>query len=520
MRLSRLPFFRMGEKMTTRSFSIIFGFLIISAALASDTPETHDVLAKWRGGSLSREHFIQEYDPDEAILKAGGRNLIKAVYKASFQEIYGALALASGIHESPAFLEELESWRRKHLASTFIERHRPTLEFSVEELRAEYERQREERFTSSGVADLDVLFVRCRAAEVGNCKERMSSYQSRLEDGERVSVLITEEKARSGEANGSFKKVPLTSLSTELREAVLRTSDEGLTELISTPQGFFLIRVSSLEKPASIPFEKARKVIRKELVREKEAEWRRQEGESIRLALRESDTSALDETSLFALAAREARVHLEASFISAERDRRRWMLADAGFLEDHLLLPSDEKVREDLKDPKVRIEHEKRSFLLAVVSAKKARDQLVEKADFLRQEIESAEDPAEKLHQLAREDGAVKVFRIPEILFSEWRRIHPSFSQKAFELAVPSWIGPLALRESFVVSGEVAGSKEDLSIPAGVGFIVIEEVSLRPIEEIREDYYRKARHNIGSMSSFEEFVAPRWDFELLVETTP
>ncbi len=493
----------------------LFGLCL--AAFGQAQPENVD-LARWAGGNLSREHFIRDYDPDEEMLKKGGEGLAKAVCKASLQEVYGAEARKAGLERDPTFLEELEKWQRRRLARVYGERNGPRSDFSREELLAAYTARREERYTTSGAADLHILFVRCDPETKAICGRRMETMQERFRAGEELQILIAEERSRSGEANGFFEEVPLTRLSSDLRGAVLATSGAEFTPTISTPQGLFWLRVSVLERPKPIPFEQVKNRLERELRRERMTEWRQREVESLGEEI--TGASAMEEEALFAVAARRQHLHLEASFLEAERRRRRWLLADAAFFRDGKILPTDEEILKSLEEESVRRTYEIRHLLVGVVSAAETRDQLYPVAEGVLDKLKNSPNPGETLKRLAAANEAIETYTFKKLMLHQWRGVHPALGSAEFELPVGGWSGPLAFREPFSVEGESLGQADHQEVPSGLAFVVVLESATLPLEELRKKFNRQARDQITTIPSFVETMGKRWRFQLLVDYEP
>jgi len=320
----------------------------LSAFVATgETPVGGRALARWRGGELSESLFVEQFDPDGEAIRKGGEFLEKQVCKAVFRLIYAGRARQAGLDTSPVFLDALAEWRERSLAAAYRRQHQPPSGGLVDQsdLRRYYDDNLARLYTSSGTADIEVIFVRCKvdSPDGEDCRARMDAYRERMAAaGADFAEMVAEERAISGAANGSFLDVPLTSVAAELRRAILSTPAGFTSPVVETPVGLFWIRVLRRSDPAPIAFEIAEPSIRTILEKDAEAEWRAAGAARARADL-DLDPTLSDEAALAAAAVAEG-LDREAEFIAAEREFTAWKLADLGFLADDEILPDDAEI--------------------------------------------------------------------------------------------------------------------------------------------------------------------------------
>lgn len=486
-------------------------------ALGTDTELPTD-LAQWNGGSLTRADFVATSDPDETLLRTGGPDMIKAVCKASYRAIYGNEAVKKGFDHDAEFLEEMDFWSTRRLASLYIERSQPSLEPSTDQARKSYTERLAELYTSNEAADLEILFVRCGDENGDECRERLDAYRTRIDSGEDFTALIEEEKARSGEANGVFSKVPLDRLAPELAEAVRTTPDGWLTPVVETPRGLFLIRARNFVAGSAIPFEQAEPHVRQLMRQEAEAAWLESEAARLRAEFGEVIAADADDQEVFAAAARRANLHLEAVFLQAEREHQAWALADFAFFRDAEILPSDEEIIRRLdEEPSIREQYEEHDFLLLVVPATSDRTLTLDAADSVAASLRESETPAAGAASLIAENETLVSLKIEGVTRRQLRTTKRSLVEKVCDLRPGEWAGPFPFRKPFhVPADQVAGGVEG-EVPAGVGFVVMRSIRLPTIEALRQAFFRQRRDTIASVETFLDAAAQRWDFKLLVE---
>ena len=158
----------------------VSGMVQPGRAAAADDP----VLARWNGGDLTLSEFEATIDPDGVALRRGGAFLEKQVCKAVFQEIYVDEAREKGLGSTREFKLEVDQWRDRRLATIYQGRHLPPLaELATDsDLSRFYEENRDRLYTSSGAADIDVLYIRCGEELMvrSECRARMDAAQRRV----------------------------------------------------------------------------------------------------------------------------------------------------------------------------------------------------------------------------------------------------------------------------------------------------------------------------------------------------
>ncbi len=488
---------------------------IPALSIAGD-PETVPDLARWAGGTLTRTEFVAASDPDEILLRAGGPDLVKAVCKTSYRKIYGAEAERQAFDQDPAFLKEMGIWHTRFLSSLWVQRSSPAMDPTEAEAKAFYLARKDELYQSSGAADLEILFVRCSEAPEATCRPRMNTYQERLAGGEPITALIAEEQPHSGDANGTFEKVPLDRLAPELAQAVRTTPDGWLTPVIETPRGLFLIRVNALAPATAIPFDQAERHVRQVMRQEREIAWRAAEAGRLRSELGLGDSVSQDQ--IFAAAAHAAHLDIEAAFVQAERERHAWALADFAFFRDPKMLPSDDEIKHRLaEDPAERERFEEYDFLLMVVPATADRAATLDRADTVRTALATADEPATTASALLEGDSTLFSLEFTGVTRRELAKIKPSLTDAVFALDPGDWAGPFAFRKGFDVANELTSGGDSGRVPAGIAFVIVYDVAQPDIDDVRQIFYRQARDAISSPEAFLEAMGLRWQFELVME---
>ncbi|RLE20505.1 MAG: hypothetical protein DRJ65_18070 [Acidobacteria bacterium] len=494
--------------------AVVLGIPALSFA---GDPEPLSDLARWTGGTLTRTEFVAASDPDETLFRAGGPDLIKAICKASYRKIYTGIAHEAEYEDDPQFLEEMDQWRTRFLSSLFVQRSRPAMAPTEAEARAFYLAREDELYQSSGAADLEILFVRCSEVDETRCRSRMHGYKDRLDAGEPITTLIQEEQPSSGTANGTFTKVPLDRLAPELAEAVRSTPDGWLTPVIETPRGLFLIRVKALAPATDIPFDQAQRHVRQVMRQEREIAWRESESKRLRSELDLGDSVSQDQ--IFTAAAIAAHLDIEANFMQAERERHAWALADFAFFRDPKMLPSDDEITRRLAENATERERfEEYDFLLLVVPATADRTATLDRADAVRTALATADEPATAASALLGRDSTLFSLEFAGVTRHELAGVKPSITDDVFGLGSGEWAGPFAFRKGFDVSEELALNGTAGTVPAGIGFVVVTDTRVPTVDEVRQQFYRQARDDLGSVAAFLPIMAQRWRFEIVVET--
>lgn len=475
------------------------------AAAAGD-----DVLARWRGGSLTRETFTTDYDPRGEALQQGGEELRAALCKAVYVEIYHHRALAAGLDRDPDFEAGMSAWRQRRLAALYRSRRQPDFaaQITAETVAAAYERD-PQRFAVPGRVDLDVLFVRCGAGdgERGECRSRMAAHRRRLDEGAELAAILAEERQHSGEANGSFRGVVPARLSADLRAAVDATEPGSIAGPIETPIGLYLIRVADREPPVPLPLERVEPRIRREMTAELAAAWL--DGETRRLSAELAGKVAADagEEALFAAAARAQGLDEEPDFAAREADARRWMLADRAFYQDAEVLPSDRELESQLReDPRIAERYRQVRLVLAVVDAGGDRYATLRAADQVAEALRETADPGGALRRLAANRTEVRVEEIGPMTLGEVRRHHRALLEVVEELAPGEWKGPFPY-------GDGGGGARSAAL------VVLEEARPARLSEVRDAMLEEFRSHISAdPETFLATVGRRW--EIAIPTPP
>ncbi len=66
--------------------------------------------------------------------------------------------------------------------------------------------------------------------------------------------------------------------------------------------------------------------------------------------------------------------------------------------------------------------------------------------------------------------------------------------------------------------GELVLNGTATTVPAGVGFVVVTDIRMPKVDEVRQQFYRQTRDEITIIANFVPIMGQRWAFEVLVET--
>ncbi len=484
--------------------------LAATAALADGNSE---ILARWRGGQLTAATFAKFYDRDGELRRGGGETLRIRICKASYTEIYHPRALASGLDREADFLDMMERWRERRLAALYRRHHLPTLaeEIPDEAARADYE-SRPEAFTTPGEADFEMLFVRC-GEDREACHARMATHQQRIAEGTELSEILTEERARSGEANGTFHKVALSDLARELRDALTAAATGSLTPLIETPVGLYRARVLRRRAPMLLPLARVAPQIRRRLGRERLAELQAEAVADLRRRLAAMVPEDADENTLLVAAARHKGLDHEPAFAAEEADFKRFALADRAFYSDAEIQPADEQLARRLAAPETAARYREQQWLLAVTQVLDDRYATLRAARGTAAELAAAPDAAGFLRDLAERDARFHVQQLGPYRIRNLRREHPALYELAAELEPGRFKGPFAYRGDPGADGK-AGS-------GGLAFLLLESVRDASLDEVRDELLKDFRGRMaGDLDVFLATFGRRWDFEVLASLEP
>jgi hypothetical protein len=491
---------------------ITLGFSLATFTAFGGPDDPTQVLARWRGGELTRQTFRELYDRDGDVLAGGGERLQIRICKASYTEVYYHRALALGLDRQPEHLAEMADFRHRRLASLYRKRHPPKNagEVSQEALKAEYA-SRLEDFTTPAEADLDVLFVGCEGDRQG-CRQRMATLRERLAGGEALASLIVEEKVRSGAANGTFRQVALEQLAKELRGAVAATAPGSFTPVVETPIGLFWVKVLRRQAPELLPFDRFERQIRNQLSRRQLAHEKELQVTALRqkygAGLSAKAEEAPDEESLFVAAARAEDLDQDPELQLAVKDFSRFALADRAFYLDKEILPSDEELVRQLNEPQNAARYRELSLLLAVIPPQAERYAALRQARELAGELAVAPDPAALLRHRGEEDPRLQIQQLGPLTLRQLQRQYSALPKPAAELNVGQWQGPFKY--------EHTPPGEPDSMLTGLAFLLLEATRDPTFDELRQDLLKDFRGRLASsLDSFYVTFGHRWGLEVL-----
>jgi len=489
------------------------GLFLATVAAAGDPVSDERVLARWRGGRMTEPEFIEVLDHDGEALRRGGEYLEKQVCKAAFQVIYGERAVDLGIDSSEPFLVTLEDWRRNRLELEYIRLHQPPPAELVSEAdaRESYRENLDRLYTSSGSTDISVLFIRC-GEDPGvreQCLEKLAVYQNRVTMlPSEFAVVISEERATSGEANGSFDEVPLNHLAPDLRAAVLTTPPGFFTPVIETPVGLFWAQVDARVDPEAIPFDRAEAHVRRVLELEVAAEWRAKEARRVRVEL--SLPASTSDQGCFAAAAVAEGLDQDGSFKAAERSFIQWKLADLAFLADVEILPGDAEIAARVARPEMDRRYRRYDVELLIVKVGADRYGAIAKAEELRRA--AAGGAVERAADWNEVDRVILTAVSADGLARISKRMAESVVQGG-----DGWSSePFAFPRGITIPGEVTEATEDLVFPGCIVLAIRRSSRMASVGEVRSEAHRAFRNEITTVDRFTEVFGARWGFELLV----
>jgi len=502
---------------------VVLGLSVVGAptwsASSDDAADSPSVVSSWRGGALTLERFIAEYDPTMRNLNSGGDQLREAICKATFREIYAPRAKRTGLDRNPAYLAELEKWRRERLSALYVEKNRPDLAdgLTQERLLAYYEETKAARYTSSGSVDLEVLFLRCSEdpEERRACTARMADFNRRLDKGEDFPAVILEERGRSGNANGVYPRLAMKTLSPDLAEIARMLPLGEFSPVIETPTGLFLLRVSRRDPPSAMPYSQVALHVRQEAEKAALARWREAEIERLGESSMEGIPDHSDPTDLLVTAALAQSLDDDPDFVSAERHWSTWELANRGLFADSAVMPPDEDIKKQLEsDPVVSRKFRLYSVVLVVVKARENRYEMLETVNAITNVVTLVEDAAAALANLAGSEAGVEIFEITDVTRSDLARLDRHLTDCVTDLEPGGWCGPQAVATPRSFPGDVAERTGLESLPSGAAFLALVGWRTPRVGEVRSEYYRHFRRSIAACDRFLELVGKRWDLRI------
>lgn len=494
-----------------------------------DEPSEDDssafVVSSWRGGALTLERFIAVYDPEMRVIAAGGPSLREAICKATYREIYAPRARQEGLGRDPVYLAELDEWRRKRLSSLYVERNRPDLSGALteEKLREFYEETKGDSYTSSGSVDLEVLFLRCTEdeAERTECEERMTGSRARLKNGEAFQTVIVEEKARSGNANGVFKRLAMKSLTPDLAEIASELPVGEYSAVIETPIGLYLLRVSGRTPPGPMPYSQVERHVRQEAAKAALARWRELEVSRLRDSLGDGEPLDGDADEVLAVAAMVQGLDEDPDFVSAEWNWSSWELANRGLFADREVMPSDEEIQRQLEDdPVVSRRFCRYTAVVAVIGAGNGRYRMIEEVERVSEALGEADDPASILMAAGLAEPLLDVFPIADADASDLKRFDRHLAECAVGLENGGWCGPIPIPTPRDLPEDFQDRFGLGTLPTGAAFLALKGSRVPRIDEVRDEYNRYFRSTIAACDLFLEAVGPRWNLTIQPPNTP
>lgn len=311
----------------------LFWALAGSGPAAASTPQ-EKVLARYQGGELRASELKEDLrglDPERRAA---------AICAGVYREVYGRQARREGIAERPEFQQELATIGRRLAAATYRKKRQPNFELRLKDAEVEEEWRRRSQpggdLHDPGVADMDVLFLRCGTLpqERKPCWARAAEIDRRLREGEPFAEIVNEERLRSGNANGSYAGAPLARLAADLRELALRTQRQTFSSWLEAPHGLFRLQVLARRGAAPRPLAEVETMLRQEMAETRLREW--EDAERRRLAPRSKDD--IDE--ILAQAAEQAGDTQEAAYLERLGEEKERLLAKWSLLADRAARPT------------------------------------------------------------------------------------------------------------------------------------------------------------------------------------
>ncbi len=489
----------------------------LAAAAAESSGGAEVILARWRGGELSQARFEARYDEQGRALAQGGEALRSQVCKAVYREIYAQRGLAAGLDRDPEVAAELARWRTEALARRYEQRHF-SLSLDDATLQALYRRDLARDYTSPPAVSLDVLFVRCglAATERASCRERMEELSARLAASpDAFPQLLTEERARSGKANGHFDRFSLSRLAPELRRAAAELPLGEVSAPIESLLGWYRLRVTERAPAQPLTYEQVAPAVRRKAAEEAIARWHESEVTALRGRLAEKLPTTATTDEVLAAAAVAEGFDREPDFLDRAADHRDWVLADAAFLRHAEVLPSEPELAAQLEQQAER--YRRWRLTLATLPLGADLDATLARAERVAAALREAKAPAEELRQLAATLPELHVEEVGPVTAAELRERSVRLADLLPGLQPGSWQGPVPIAWRQLPPLDAAHSEDGTEAAPSLLFVSVAEARLPPLETVRTELLQAQRSRLGAgIESFLAVLEPVWGVELLV----
>ena len=443
---------------------LLFCVLVFPAAAAGTTGKNEEILARWKGGMLGKVLFEELYDPSGTILAAGGERLRREVERAVSRRV--------------------ADWEKNRLARLYWKSSAPDFKAEVQEkaMREYYRAHMKDLFTRPLKVDFEMLFMRCSREERKSCREEMEKLREDVLVSGDFSKKIEELRPIYGRANGSFYNIDLKTISADVA-SVLSAIHPGETgPLIETPIGIFLPRLLAEKESGVLSFDEVRDRIRADLASLAADAWI----EALVRRVRAAGIECNDSMEALAAAARLEKLDEDPVYLREKKLQLRRELAIVAMEADSNLMPSDDELREKIREnPDLLETFRQRHLLAALIDASKDRYRAFQLAERVRSALASAGgDVFGKLGDLFPdvELRDLGLLSMPEII-----KLHPKFGDTVREMQPGDFRGPIRISAN---TRPVGGRVRRKKLPPGFAFLYLESIKDQPLEVIREPLLR------------------------------
>lgn len=462
------------------------------------------VLARYKGGELRAAELREDLRELDSARRAA------LICGATYREIYSREARRAGFDQQPEFQQELSQIGRRLAAETYRKKRQPNFEVRLQaaEIEAEWRRRSQPGgdLHDPGLADMDVLFLRCGVLpqERQSCWARATEINRRLREGEAFADIVTEERVRSGNANGSYAGAPLARLATELRMLAARTQRHALSPWLEAPHGLFRLQVLAHRGAGPRPLHEVEELVRRELVERRLREW--EEAERRRLAPKSKEP--IDE--ILASAAEKAGDTQDAFYVgrlAAEKER---LLARQAVLADRVARPADAELEAQREARSTELE-EMVLLMFLLPMGEGAYTTAGEIAETLTRG--AGQLPA-TLAALPKTFPALRVEQVGPLRFRRIEEALPDLGKSLAQAPAGTWRGPIPLEAKglwHLLREEQTGAGE-----SSLAFVAVLQRAVPPLSALRGELLEPFVAELESGGArCHEVLKRRFAFEIL-----
>lgn len=194
---------------------------------------------------------VEDKEIDAAIAQLREKNNLQddAAFKQALQE--------SGLTEA----ELRERYRQNMLLQRTVQSEIQPTEITTEEIRKEYEKQKDEHFRVPEAVELEQIFF--PVAEDDSNRDAVLSRARGLVSRARAGADLKAEATLAGLEVKSLGSIPVADLRPELAQAVAQLEPGGLTDPIATAGGYQVIRLVTRHPAGYKPLEEVKEQLRR-----------------------------------------------------------------------------------------------------------------------------------------------------------------------------------------------------------------------------------------------------------------